>query len=191
MPAPASRPWARRLAARGEVLHAGSQWQWHSSGDHFCFLLERSGQRSSEFSHPGGCVGHLPPVFSCSCSFPFSLSSCPPPPISSSLPASPSPSPTSLFERAGVGGILTHSWLPAVPSPQASAPPRAESRILPWQHGPSPQQQGSIRGQVLCDPGEMSCFHAPPGAQACWGSEDVMCIGAIVFGTAGGVLSSG
>lgn len=146
---------------------AGSQGLQRRGGDRSCFLLGSSSPRNSGFSHPRGCVAHLIPLFSCSCSFSSSLSSfLSPSPISSSPP--PTPPHWSLFERADVGGILTHSWLPAVLHPQASAPARADS-LTPMQ------------GRVLCDLVGRSPVPTAAGGQACLGGEGVTGREAIIF----------
>ena len=128
--APGSRPWAGRVAACVERPRRSSQHWGLSAGDSFCFLLERTARALGALPARGVCSPCSKP--SCSCSFrllPCLLS------FLSCSPSLPNPPLTSLSERVGVGGALTHPypWVPAVPHPRASAPPRADL---------SPPQQG-------------------------------------------------
>ena len=52
--APASRPWAGRVAACVERPRRSSQHWGCSAGDRFCFLLERNSQGTWSSPSPGG-----------------------------------------------------------------------------------------------------------------------------------------
>ena len=76
--APASRPWAGRVAACVERPRCSSQHWGLSAGDSFCFLLERTARALGALPARGVCSPCSKP--SCSCSFrllpvfsPFSL----------------------------------------------------------------------------------------------------------------------
>ena len=52
--APASRPWAGRVAACVERPRRSSQHWGRSGGDRFCFFLQRNSQGARSFPSPGG-----------------------------------------------------------------------------------------------------------------------------------------
>ena len=128
--APASRPWAERVAACVERPHRSSQ-HW----------AQRRGPPLSSAWRTARALRALPaqvcveqPLLQVLLFLLFSPPPCPLCCLSCS-PSLPNPPLTSLSERAGVGGVLTHPhpWVPAVSHPRASALPRADL---------SPPQQG-------------------------------------------------